>query len=66
MDVSTAKTDLIRENILKSGLKNIRTEESDAAVYREELAGRADVVLADLPCSGLGVINGKPDIKLHV
>lgn len=65
MDVSTAKTDLIRENILKSGLKNIRTEESDAAVYREELAGRADVVLADLPCSGLGVINGKPDIKLH-
>lgn len=37
--------------------------EQDATVFRKEWAGKADVVIADLPCSGLGVIGKKCDIK---
>jgi len=66
MDVSAEKTAAIDGNIGRSGFKNIRTEVSDACVFREELSGKADAVLADLPCSGLGMIGSKPDIKMHV
>ena len=38
----------------------------DALVLNSEDVGKADVVLADLPCSGLGVIGKKPDIKYRI
>ena len=38
----------------------------DATVYNEELSGKADVVIADVPCSGLGVMGRKNDIKFSV
>ncbi|MBR3644006.1 MAG: 16S rRNA (cytosine(967)-C(5))-methyltransferase, partial [Parasporobacterium sp.] len=43
-----------------------RVEVHDALVFDETLAGKADIVLADLPCSGIGVIGRKPDIKLRL
>ncbi|MBR3244407.1 MAG: methyltransferase domain-containing protein [Parasporobacterium sp.] len=65
-DLSQNKVDLIEENIQRSQSKNVRVEVHDALVFDETLAGKADIVLADLPCSGIGVIGRKPDIKLRL
>lgn len=65
-DVSDYKVSLIQENIIKSGLNNIKAVKMDATILDEDSIEKADVVIADLPCSGLGVIGRKPDIKLHM
>lgn len=65
-DISEEKTDLIKENISRLGIENIETQVFDARVQDESLKGCADMVIADLPCSGLGVTGEKPDIKLRV
>lgn len=57
---------LIEENIKRSGAKNIQAETFDALVLDEPRKGKMDIVLADLPCSGLGVIGRKADIKLRL
>lgn len=41
----------------------LETQAEDASVYHSEKAGRYDLVIADVPCSGLGVIRKKPDIR---
>ena len=46
------------------GVSICSLEERDAAVYDPSLDNSFDYVLADVPCSGLGVIAGKPEIKL--
>ncbi len=45
------------------GIDIIKTKTADATVIEKELIGKADKVLADVPCSGLGIIRRKPDIK---
>lgn len=65
-DVSEEKTGLIRENCHRMKLDHVVVETYDARVPDEALFGKADVVLADVPCSGLGVIGKKRDIKYHV
>lgn len=65
-DLSEYKVSLIRDNIERMGYKNIDTKVQDASVLDEGLIGKADVVLADLPCSGLGVIGKKRDIKYRI
>ena len=65
-DLSPHKVHLIEENIARSELCNIRAEVHDALVFDEGLAGQIDLLLADLPCSGIGVIGRKPDIKLRL
>lgn len=62
-DLTEMKVDLIRENIERTGLPNITAACRDASVPDETAAGRADLVIADLPCSGLGVIGKKPDLR---
>lgn len=62
-DLTKEKTALIRENCERLGVKNVMVYEQDATVCREEWIGKADVLIADLPCSGLGVISKKCDIK---
>lgn len=64
-DVSEQKTLQIEENVERMGLSHVDIKVWDAAVRDEEMEGRADVVLADVPCSGLGVIGKKQDIKYH-
>ena len=61
--LTEAKVELIRENIERTGLTNISAVCRDASVPDPESAGSADLVIADLPCSGLGVIGKKPDLK---
>lgn len=62
-DLTKEKTDYIRENVKRLGYKNIQIFENDAAKFRQEWEEKADVLLADLPCSGLGVMGKKCDIK---
>jgi 16S rRNA (cytosine967-C5)-methyltransferase len=62
-DLTEAKADLIRENVERCRVKNIEIEVHDAAAALPERFGKADVVIADVPCSGYGVIGKKPDIK---
>ena len=62
-DVSEQKTGLIDENVRRCGFSSIKTEVRDALILDKELVGKADLVIADLPCSGLGVVAKKPDIK---
>lgn len=65
-DLTEKKTALIEENIERTGLENIAVKVWDALVYDKEWEQRADVVLADLPCSGLGVIGKKNDLKYRI
>ena len=65
-DISESKTGLILDNARRMGLSNLEIKVWDATVPDEEMKGAADVVLADLPCSGLGVIGRKADIKYRV
>ncbi len=62
-DVSEKRVGQLHENIKRSGLTNIRAEKRDALVTDPDSLEQADIVLADLPCSGLGTIGHKPDIK---
>lgn len=62
-DLTEYKADLIRENISRCRAKNIRAVVWDATVFDPEMEEKADIVIADLPCSGLGVIGRKTDIK---
>lgn len=62
-DLTQQKVELIEENIERAGYSNIRAQVWDARVFDPEWENRADVVIADLPCSGLGIIGRKPDIK---
>ena len=65
-DVSEYKTDLIRENLERMNRTNVEVQVYDATVHDPEKEGYADVVLMDVPCSGLGVMGKKRDIKYHV
>ena len=61
-DISDYKLALIEENKKRSGVDNIITEVYDARELDEGKKESADVVLADLPCSGLGILGKKRDI----
>lgn len=65
-DLTEYKVSLIEENIERLVLSNVEAQVWDATVFDAEMEGKADVVIADLPCSGLGVIGRKSDIKYRV
>lgn len=65
-DVSAEKVRLIEENRRRCGFQNLQPRVMDALTEDEESYCRADIVLADLPCSGLGIVGRKPDIKLNL
>lgn len=65
-DLSDGKTALIRENIDRVRATNITAVVWDATIFDQASVGKADIVLADVPCSGYGVIGKKTDIKYKV
>lgn len=65
-DLTEAKVGLIEENIQRMNAGHIRAECQDALVFRPEDKESADIIIADLPCSGLGVIGRKADIKYRM
>lgn len=65
-DLTEYKTEMIQQNIDRLGIRNIEAIMADACIYDQDKKETADVVIADLPCSGLGVIGKKRDIKYHI
>ncbi len=65
-DLTDKKTDRIRENAKRLGISNLTVQEQDATVFVPAWKEQMDIVLCDLPCSGLGVLGKKRDIKYHV
>ncbi len=61
-DVYQSRVELIKNGAERLGLKNVYTYLSDASVFNENY-GMADRVLCDVPCSGLGIIRRKPEIR---
>lgn len=65
-DVSDYKASLIDDNVARLGIPYIDVDVHNALEFDEELEGKADIVIADLPCSGLGIMGRKPDIRYNI
>jgi 16S rRNA (cytosine967-C5)-methyltransferase len=65
-DISENKVYLMNENFERCGLSKNKAQVWDALELDESLVGKADIVIADVPCSGLGVIGKKRDIKYNM
>ncbi len=65
-DIHEHRVALIEAQARRLGLENIRPMVRDAGKTREDLYGTMDAVLLDAPCSGLGFMAQKPDIKMRV
>lgn len=61
LDINKSRLNLIKENVDRLGASNIILKNADAANYKDN--NKYDRILADLPCSGLGLISAKPEIK---
>lgn len=65
-DISKRKTDLIEENIRRLSINKVKTVVNDATEFNPDFNNKFDLVICDLPCSGLGVMGRKRDIKYNV
>lgn len=65
-DISADKLELINDNLDRMRVRNVTSEVFDATVTDEKCIEKADVLIMDVPCSGLGVMGKKRDIKYHV
>ena len=65
-DKSEDKVTLMQENIERLGIINMVAALQDATVFDQNSFHRADIVLCDVPCSGLGVIGRKQDIRYRM
>ena len=64
-DLAKSKNKLILENIERLGLENISLTNYDASIFVEDFKDGFDYVLVDAPCSGLGVVGRKPEIRYN-
>ena len=62
-DIHPHKIEIIQKNAERMGIDIISAICHNSTELYEQLCSKADKVLADVPCSGLGIIAGKPDIK---
>ena len=62
-DLHENKLELINENAKRLGITNIETKEMDATKINSDLINLGDRVLIDVPCSGIGIVRKKPEIK---
>lgn len=62
-DIYDKKLRLVRNGAKRLGIDIIDTMAADASEENKELTGTADAVIADVPCSGLGIIRKKPEIR---
>ena len=62
-DIHPHKLPLIEKGAQRLGFENITTRHQDATAFVPEWEGAMDCVIADVPCSGLGIIRKKPDIR---
>ena len=62
-DVHAHKTTLIEKGAARLGIPGLMARQQDATVFVPEWEGKMDAVICDVPCSGLGIIRKKPDIR---
>ena len=62
-DIHRHKAQLIEKGAQRLGFENISADVYDASVQNPEWVGQMDAVIADVPCSGYGIIRKKPDIR---
>ena len=62
-DLTEYKVNLIEQNMKRCGIQNMKAGCQDARILDPDSVGKADIVIADLPCSGLGVMRRKKDIR---
>ncbi|MCB6992340.1 16S rRNA (cytosine(967)-C(5))-methyltransferase RsmB [bacterium 210820-DFI.6.37] len=62
-DIYRRKLDIIDKEAERLGITNVRTRSWDATRVDSSMVEKADRVLVDAPCSGLGVVRRKPEIK---
>ena len=65
-DLTDDKIKKIHENIIRMHMGNVTVKKWDATIDDPDCHGKYDVVIADLPCSGLGVMAKKPDIRYRL
>ncbi len=65
-DISGQRLALAQEAAARMGVENVIWEQWDASIADDTKREQADVVLVDVPCSGLGVIGRKRDIKYRI
>jgi 16S rRNA (cytosine967-C5)-methyltransferase len=63
LDLHESKLSLIEDGAERLGLDIVEAGQCDATAPRSELFGTADKVICDVPCSGLGVLAKKPDLR---
>jgi len=64
-DIHPHKIDLINDSAKRLGAGIVVTKATDARLLKKEFISKADRVLIDAPCTGLGVVCRKPDIKYY-
>lgn len=64
-ELHSHRAQLIGEYARRMGVDNIEVITADSSQFKAEFEGAFDAVLCDVPCSGTGVINENPDIKLN-
>lgn len=65
-DLSQRKCDLIRENVERLQLGNVEIQVHDAKIHDLAMNECADILYLDVPCSGLGILGRKNDIKHNI
>ena len=65
LDINDSRLELIRDNARRLGIRSITAQKADSTDLQATVkdTGSYDIVLADVPCSGLGLMSGKPDIR---
>ncbi|MGB9660629.1 MAG: 16S rRNA (cytosine(967)-C(5))-methyltransferase RsmB [Moorellaceae bacterium] len=63
VDIHAHRLQLIQENCHRLGVTCVQTVQADAAELGRRFAGTADYLLLDAPCTGLGVLRRRPDIR---
>jgi 16S rRNA (cytosine967-C5)-methyltransferase len=66
LDTAIWKLDVLKQRALRAGVSIIETKPIETTKVIKRLAGTADRVLIDAPCSGLGVLRRNPDAKWKI
>ncbi len=62
-DIHEHKIKLINDNLNRLGISNVDVQVMNAEILNDDLIDSGDRVLVDVPCSGIGIIRKKPEIK---
>lgn len=65
-DIHPHRIELIEKNIKRTKTKIVKTKIKDASLFDETMNKSFDYVVADVPCSGIGVIPNKPELKYRI